>query len=272
MSDICFKSPHEVALMRQSGQLLAQVFAMLDDFIQSGITTMAINNKVEEFIIHQLQARPASKGQYGYQYVLNTSVNDVVCHGVPSLHYKLKQTDIINVDITLEKGGFIADSSKMYVLANASPLARQLVDVTYAAMWKGIECVKPGATLGDVGHAIQTHVEHFGYSVVREYCGHGIGREMHEAPQVLHFGRKGSGVILKPNMTFTIEPMINQGKEKVKLKKDGWTVVTRDKKLSAQWEHTVLVTENGVEVLTLREEEKAYVSKITFAENAILSL
>ncbi|WP_299007596.1 type I methionyl aminopeptidase [uncultured Shewanella sp.] len=257
MNDICLKSADEVALMRQSGQLLARVFAMLDDFIQPGITTMAINNKVEDFIIHQLQARPASKGQYGYQYVLNTSVNDVVCHGIPSLHYKLKQTDIINVDITLEKEGFIADSSKMYVLANASPLARQLVDVTYAAMWKGIECVKPGARLGDVGHAIQAYVEHFGYSVVREYCGHGIGRKMHEAPQVLHFGRQGSGVILKPNMTFTIEPMINQGKEKVKLKKDGWTVVTRDKKLSAQWEHTVLVTEDGFEVLTLREEEKA---------------
>ena len=170
MNDISIKSPQEVMLMRQSGQLLAQVFAMLDTFIHVGVSTMEINDKVEDFIINQLQARPASKGQYGYQYVLNTSVNDVVCHGVPSIQYKLKQTDIVNIDITLEKEGFIADSSKMYVLAGASPLARKLVDVTYEAMWKGIECVKSGATLGDVGHGIQSYAERFGYSVVREYC------------------------------------------------------------------------------------------------------
>ncbi|MCL1127872.1 type I methionyl aminopeptidase [Shewanella surugensis] len=256
MTEIHIKSPQEADLMRQSGQLLAQVFAMLDGVMNVGITTMDINDKVEDFIINQLKARPASKGQYGYQYVLNTSVNEVVCHGIPSVHYKLKVTDIVNVDITLEKEGFIADSSKMYVLAGASPLARTLVNVTYDAMWKGIHCVKPGATLGDVGHAIQSHVEGFGYSVVREYCGHGIGREMHELPQVLHYGHQGCGLSLKPGMTFTIEPMINQGKEKTKTKKDGWTVVTRDKKLSAQWEHTILVTETGYEVLTLREEEK----------------
>lgn len=256
MTEIHLKSPQEVMLMRQSGQLLAQVFAMLDEFVQVGVSTMEINDKVEDFIINQLKARPASKGQYGYQYVLNTSVNEVVCHGVPSVHYRLKNTDIVNVDITLEKEGFIADSSKMYVLSGASPLAKKLVNVTYESMWKGIACVKPGATLGDIGHAIQRHVEDVGYSVVREYCGHGIGREMHESPQVLHFGRQGSGLSLKPGMTFTIEPMINQGKDKTKTKKDGWTVITRDKKLSAQWEHTILVTDTGYEVLTLREEEK----------------
>ena len=160
------------------------------------------------------------------------------------------------MDITLEKNGFIADSSKMYCIGKVSPIAKKLVDTTYEAMWKGIETVKPGATLGDIGHVIQSHVEKEGFSVVRDYCGHGIGREMHEEPQVVHYGRKGTGMHLVPGMTFTIEPMINQGTYKTKQKKDGWTVVTRDKKLSAQWEHTILVTETGFEVLTLRDEEK----------------
>ncbi|PHQ75811.1 MAG: type I methionyl aminopeptidase [Shewanella sp.] len=255
MSDIQIKSAVEAELMRQSGKLLARVFKMLDEYIRVGITTMEINNKVEDFIVNELDARPASKGQYGYQYSLNTSVNEVVCHGVPSATYRLKSTDIVNVDITLEKHDFIADSSKTYLLPDASPLAKRLVQTTYEAMWLGINVVKPGATLGDVGHAIQKHVEKSGYSVVKEYCGHGIGREMHEEPQVLHYGRPGLGLTLKPGMTFTIEPMINQGNAKIKTKKDGWTVVTRDKKLSAQWEHTILVTETGFEVLTLREAE-----------------
>lgn len=199
---------------------------------------------------------PASKGQYGFQYVLNTSLNHVVCHGVPSQNQRLKSGDIINVDITLEQGGFIADSSKMYMLGEVAPLARLLVGKTYEAMWAGINAVRPGATLGDVGHAIQQHAERHGYSVVREYCGHGIGREMHEAPQVLHYGQPGQGLILREGMTFTIEPMLNQGKARVKTRKDGWTVVTADKKLSAQWEHTIAVTSDGVEVLTLRDEER----------------
>ncbi|AQS37099.1 methionine aminopeptidase, type I [Shewanella psychrophila] len=255
MSDVQIKSAAEAELMRQSGKLLAQVFTMLDDYIQVGMTTMDINNRVEGFIINELDARPASKGQYGYQYSLNTSVNEVVCHGVPSETYRLKSTDIVNVDITLEKHDFIADSSKTYLLPDASPLAKRLVQTTYEAMWQGINTVKPGATLGDIGHAIQKYAEKSGYSVVREYCGHGIGREMHEEPQVLHYGRPGLGLTLKAGMTFTIEPMINQGNAKIKTKKDGWTVVTRDKKLSAQWEHTILVTETGYEVLTLRETE-----------------
>lgn len=255
MSSIVIKTPEEIELMRESGRLLASVFAMLDDFIKPGVSTLAINDKVEDYIVNTLQSRPASKGQYGFQYVLNTSLNEVVCHGVPKADELLKDKDIINVDITLEKNGFIADSSKMYVMPEASPLARKLVKTTYDAMWEGIQQVKPGATLGDIGSAIQHYAESRGYSVVREYCGHGIGREMHEAPQVVHYGVRGKGTELKEGMTFTIEPMINQGGAKIKTKKDGWTVVTRDKKLSAQSEHTILVTATGYEVLTLRADE-----------------
>ncbi|MGP5134751.1 type I methionyl aminopeptidase [Psychrobacter cibarius] len=255
MAKIALKTPEELAIMRESGRLLASVFAYLDTHMVAGISTMTVNDLVERYIVDVLQSRPASKGQYGYQYVLNTSVNQVVCHGVPSSNQDLKSGDIINVDITLEKGGFIADSSKMYMIGDVMPLTKRLVDNTYEAMWAGIRMVKPGATLGDVGHAIQSHAEQHGYSVVREYCGHGIGREMHEQPEVLHYGRAGAGLVLEQGMTFTIEPMINQGKAKVKMKKDGWTVVTADKKLSAQWEHTIAVTADGYEVLTLREEE-----------------
>lgn len=255
MSSIVIKTPEEIELMRESGRLLASVFAMLDDFIKPGVSMLAINDKVEDYIVNTLQSRPASKGQYGFQYVLNTSLNEVVCHGVPKADELVKDKDIINVDITLEKNGFIADSSKMYVMPEASPLARKLVKTTYDAMWEGIQQVKPGATLGDIGSAIQHYAESRGYSVVREYCGHGIGREMHEAPQVLHYGVRGKGTELKEGMTFTIEPMINQGGAKIKTKKDGWTVVTRDKKLSAQSEHTILVTATGYEVLTLRADE-----------------
>ena len=255
VANIQVKNVAELSLMRESGCLLASVFDYLDEFIKVGISTMAINNLAERYIVDELKARPASKGQYGYQYVLNSSINNVVCHGVPSDNQKLKSGDIINIDITLERGGFIADSSKMYLVGNVNPLAKRLVDKTYEAMWKGIKSVKPGATLGDIGHAIQSYAEKNGYSVVREYCGHGIGREMHEEPQVLHYGQPGKGLVLQAGMVFTIEPMINQGKAKVKLKKDGWTVVTSDKKLSAQWEHTIAVTASGYEVLTLRADE-----------------
>ncbi|HSX85027.1 MAG TPA: type I methionyl aminopeptidase [Cellvibrio sp.] len=255
MNSIRTKGTEDLAKMRYAGQLLAQVFAMLDDFVREGRTTMEINQRVEEFIVKDLQARPASKGQYDYPYVLNTSVNEVVCHGMPKASEKLKSGTIVNLDITLEKQGFIADSSKMYMIGDVPPGARRLVKTTYEAMWAGIRQVKPGARLGDVGHAIQRHAEAAGYSVVREYCGHGIGRQMHEEPQVLHYGKPGTGVTLVEGMVFTIEPMINQGDHRVKTLKDGWTVVTRDKKLSAQWEHTVAVTANGFEVLTLRPEE-----------------
>lgn len=256
MTEVIIKKPEELDLMRESGRLLASVFAYLDSRIEIGMTTMQINDLAEDFIVNTLHARPASKGQYGFPYVLNTSVNHVVCHGVPSPAQILKSGDIVNVDITLEKNGFIADSSKMYMIGDVSGLAEKLVNQTYEALWAGIKMVKPGATLGDIGHAIQQHAHKNGYSVVREYCGHGIGREMHEAPDVVHYGRAGQGLTLREGMTFTIEPMINQGKAKVKTKRDGWTVVTSDKKLSAQWEHTIAVTADGYEVLTLRHEEQ----------------
>jgi methionyl aminopeptidase len=255
MPSIIIKTADELATQRHAGELLASVFTMLDGFIQPGVTTMAINNRVEDFIVNELHSRPASKGQYDFPYVLNTSVNEVVCHGIPKESEHLKTGSIVNVDITLEKGGLIADSSKMYLIGDVSPLARRLVKKTYEAMWKGIKAVKPGATLGDIGHAIQSHVEGNGYSVVREYCGHGVGKAMHEDPQVLHYGKPGEGAVLKEGMVFTIEPMVNQGDSRIKTKKDGWTVVTRDKKLSAQWEHTIAVTADGFEVLTLRPEE-----------------
>ena len=256
MNEVTIKSVDEIALMRESGKLLAQVFKMLDDFIKPGVSTLDIDSQVESYIVNKLKARPASKGQYGYQYCLNSSVNEVVCHGVPSASQILKSTDIVNIDITLEKNGFITDSSKMYVMPDAKPDARALVKVTTEAMWLGIQTVKPGAKLGDIGFAIQSYVSKFGYTVVKEYCGHGIGREMHEEPNVLHDGSPNTGLTLKEGMTFTIEPMINQGTARVQIKKDGWTVVTKDRKLSAQAEHTILVTKDGFEVLTLHEEEQ----------------
>jgi methionyl aminopeptidase len=255
VDEVKLKSPEELCTMRESGRLLASVFQYLDKQVQAGISTLDINNLAERYIVDQLGARPASKGQYGYQYVLNSSINHVVCHGIPSDKQILKSGDIINIDITLEHGGFITDSSKMYTIGRVNPLAKRLVDTTYAAMWEGIRAVKPGSTLGNIGHGIQRYAEKHGYSIVREYCGHGIGREMHEEPQVLHYGNREKGLVLQEGMTFTIEPMINQGKAKVKTKKDGWTVVTSDKKLSAQWEHTIAVTSDGYEVLTLRDEE-----------------
>lgn len=246
------KSPDELALMRTSGKLLASVFEMLDTQVLAGLSTMQVNDLVERFITVDLAARPASKGQYGFKYVLNCSINHVVCHGVPDPDEIIRDGDIINLDITLEKHGFIADSSKTYLVGHVPPAARRLVRVTQEAMWQGIKQVRPGAHLGDIGFAIERHAKKNGYSVVREYCGHGIGREMHEDPQVLHYGRPGAGLKLREGMVFTIEPMLNQGTRMVSTEPDGWTVVTRDRKLSAQFEHTVAVTRDGVEVLTLR--------------------
>jgi len=250
------KSADELALMRIAGKLLASVFEMLDQQDLIGLSTLQVNNLVERFIRVDLGARPASLGQYGFQYVLNSSRNHVVCHGVPHAKEMIQDGDIINFDITLEKNGFIADSSKTYVIGNASPAARQLVKIAQETMWKGIQQVKPGGTLGDIGFAIERHAKKHGCTIVRDYCGHGIGREMHEAPQVFNFGKRGQGLKLREGMVFTIEPMINQGSGEVATESDGWTVVTRDRKLSAQFEHTVAVTKEGVEVLTLRQEER----------------
>ena len=210
---------------------------------------------VDDYIVRELAARPASKGQYGYQYALNSSKNSVVCHGIPSHQDILRGGDIVNFDITLEKNGYLADSSKTYMVGNVSPAAALLVKKTYEAMWKGIRAVRPGATLGEIGFAIESHAKRNGYSVVREYCGHGIGKEMHEPPQVLHFGRPGIGLKLREGMVFTIEPMLNQGGSRVRTESDGWTVKTVDGSLSAQFEHTVAVMKNGVRVLTLRSDE-----------------
>lgn len=248
------KTADELALMRISGKLLARVFEMLDGIDLAGMSTMAVNDLVDRFITVGLASRPASKGQYGFKYVLNCSINQEVCHGVPDAERIIRAGDIINLDITLEKNGFIADSSKTYMVGDVSPAARTLVRVTQEALWLGIRQVRPGAHLGDIGNAIERHAKKHGYSVVRDYCGHGIGREMHEEPSVLHFGRPGSGMVLREGMTFTIEPMLNQGSRMVETLDDGWTVVTRDGKLSAQFEHTVAVTATGVEVLTLRAD------------------
>ncbi|MCW2390302.1 methionyl aminopeptidase [Sphingobium sp. B11D3B] len=250
------KTSDELALMRISGRLLASVFEMLDGEDLVGRSTMAVNDMVERFIVDDLAARPASKGQYGFAYVLNCSINEVVCHGVPDADRIIADGDIINLDITLEKNGFIADSSKTYLVGTVSPTARRLVRVAQQAMWQGIRQVRPGARLGDIGFAIERHAKKHGYSVVREYCGHGIGREMHEDPQVMNFGRPGTGLTLREGMVFTIEPMVNQGTRGVMTKGDGWTVVTKDRKLSAQFEHTVAVTATDVEVLTLRRDEQ----------------
>jgi methionyl aminopeptidase len=252
------KTPEEIELMATSGRLLASVFTHLDGLTLSGMSTLAINDEVERFIVENLKARPASKGQYDYGFVLNCSRNEVVCHGVPSADEIVRDGDILNLDVTLEKNGFIADSSKTYLIGEVSARARRLVRTTQEAMWKGIRAVRPGATLGDVGHAIERHAKKAGYSVVRDFCGHGIGREMHEAPQVLHFGKPSTGLRLKEGMTFTIEPMINEGRARTMTLDDGWTVVTEDGKLSAQFEHTVAVTATGVRVLTLRPGEKPH--------------
>ncbi|WP_380778837.1 type I methionyl aminopeptidase [Sphingomonas sp. R86520] len=251
------KTSDELALMRVAGKLLASVFEMLDARNLEGMSTLQVNDLVDQFITVDLGARPASKGQYGFQYVLNCSINHVVCHGVPNPDEIIRDGDIINLDITLEKNGFIADSSKTYLVGNAPPAARRLVKVAQEAMWHGIRQVRPGAYLGDIGAAIEGHAKRNGYSIVRDYCGHGIGREMHEEPQVLNFGRPGTGMRLREGMVFTVEPMVNQGTRKVSTESDGWTVVTNDRKLSAQFEHTVAVTSDGVEVLTLRRDEVA---------------
>lgn len=250
------KTAEELEKMAASGRLLADVFTFIDRLPLVGMTTMQVNNMVEDYIVHELKSRPASKGQYEYPYVLNCSRNEVVCHGMPSERDVIANGQIINFDITLEKDGFIADSSKTYMIGVVAPYAEKLVRSTYEALWKGIAVVRPGATVGDIGHAIERFAKGHGYGVVSEYCGHGIGREMHEEPDIIHVGKAGTGVVLREGMTFTIEPMLNQGTARVKTKKDGWTVVTKDGKLSAQFEHTVAVTADGVRVLTLRPDEE----------------
>ena len=247
---VTIKTPEEIEKMRIAGRLAADVLRMITPHVQPGITTGELDRLCHDYIVNEQQAIPAPLNYKGFPKSICTSVNHVVCHGIPG-DKKLKKGDVINIDVTVIKDGFHGDTSKMFFAGEPSIQARRLATISHECMLKGIEQVRPGARLGDIGHVIQTHAESNGCSVVREYCGHGIGRVFHEDPQVLHYGRPGTGMQLVPGMTFTVEPMINAGRKEVKLLPDNWTVVTRDHSLSAQWEHTVLVTESGYEILTL---------------------
>ena len=246
---IVLKSPEEIEAMRVAGQLAADVLRMIRPHVQAGITTGELDEICHRYITEEQQAIPAPLNYRGFPKSICTSVNHVVCHGIPG-DKRLKDGDIINIDITVIKDGWHGDTSKMFEVGKVPIKARRIIDVAHKAMCTGVEMVKPGVRLGDIGYAIQRYAEGQGCSVVREYCGHGIGRGFHEEPQVLHYGRPGTGEVLVPGMTFTIEPMVNLGKRHTRLLPDGWTVVTRDRSLSAQWEHTIAVTDDGFDVLT----------------------
>lgn len=253
--NITIKTEEEQARMRVAGRLTADVLDMIGQHIVPGVTTDELDEICHDFIVNHQKAIPAPLNYRGFPKSICTSVNHVVCHGIPG-NKRLTNGDVVNVDITVIKDGFHGDSSRMFQVGKVSSAGQRLADIAFEAMWRGIREVRPGAHLGDIGHAIQTFAEAQHTSVVREYCGHGIGREFHEDPQVLHYGRPGTGVEIKPGMTFTVEPMVNAGKRHVRLKPDGWTVVTKDGRLSAQWEHTLLVTADGHEVLTLGAAER----------------
>ncbi|MBT2334373.1 type I methionyl aminopeptidase [Variovorax paradoxus] len=249
-AQVAIKTPAEIAQSRIAGKLAAEVLRMIGPYVQPGVTTEALDDRCREFILHELQAIPANIGYQGFPKTVLTSVNHVVCHGIPSSDKVLKKGDIVNIDVAVIKDGWFGDTSRMYYVGEPKPLARRLVDTTYEAMCAGIREVRPGATLGDVGYAIQTVAHRERFSVVREYCGHGIGQVYHEELQVLHYGQRGQGLRLQEGMVFTIEPMLNAGTRETRELPDGWTVVTRDHSLSAQWEHMVAVTADGFEVLT----------------------
>ncbi len=249
---VSIKTEEEIRKMRVAGKLASEVLDMIETHVQPGISTDELNTICHDYITCKLNAIPAPLNYRGFPKSICTSVNNVVCHGIPGDRV-LKKGDIINIDITVIKDGYHGDTSRMFPVGDISIKAQRLCRICQESMVKGIEQVKPGNQLGDVGHAIQRHAERNGYSVVRDYCGHGIGRVFHEDPQVLHYGRPNTGLMLKPGMTFTIEPMINAGKKETRLQADQWTVVTNDGSLSAQWEHTVLVTQSGFEILTLPE-------------------
>jgi methionyl aminopeptidase len=244
------KSPADIEKMREAGRLAAEVLAILKPHVRPGVSTEELDRIAYEHIVNVQQAIPANVGYRGFPKTLCTSVNHVICHGIPNAGKILKDGDIVNCDVTVIKDGWHGDTSRMYCVGTPSVLGRRLVDTTYDAMMAGIRAVRPGATLGDVGHAIQQVAEAAGFSIVREYCGHGIGRVYHDDPQVLHYGKPGTGLRLERGMTFTVEPMVNAGKSLTRVLPDGWTVVTKDHSLSAQWEHTVAVTEDGFEILT----------------------
>lgn len=252
---ITIKTDTEIEKMRVAGRLAAEVLEMLEPFVVPGITTNELDKICHDYIVDVQNAIPAPLNYKGFPKSICTSINQQVCHGIPS-DKKLKSGDIVNIDITVIKDDYHGDTSKMFCVGEVSPHAKRLVKITQESMYKGIEQVRPGNRLGDIGHAIQKHAESNRYSVVREFCGHGIGKKFHEDPQVLHYGKAGTGEVLDAGMIITIEPMINLGKSHVKVLSDGWTAVTKDHSLSAQWEHTVLVTPDGYEILTLRQEER----------------
>jgi methionyl aminopeptidase len=244
------KSAEEIEKMRVAGRLAAEVLHMIRPYVKAGVSTDELNDICHDYIVHEQKAIPAPLNYHGFPKSICTSVNHQVCHGIPS-DKRLKNGDIVNLDITVIKDGFHGDTSKMFFIGEPSVLAQRVTRISYECMRRGIEMVKPGIHLGDIGYAIQQHAESNHCSIVREYCGHGIGRKFHEEPQVLHYGTPGTEMVLESGMTFTIEPMVNAGKRHTKILPDGWTVVTKDHSLSAQWEHTILVTDTGFEVLTI---------------------
>jgi len=251
---ITIKTPEEIEKMRIAGKLAAQVLEMIEPYVKPGITTDELDSICHDYIVNEQQAIPAPLDYHGFPKSICTSVNNQICHGIPG-NKKLKNSDIINVDITVIKDGYHGDTSKMFLLGKPSIKAERLCRVSHECLFKGIELIKPGIHLGDIGYAISQYAHENNFSVVREYCGHGIGLKFHEDPQVVHYGKPGTKERLEEGMTFTIEPMINAGKRHIRVLPDKWTVVTKDRSLSAQWEHTLLVTADGYEILTLRDEE-----------------
>jgi len=251
---VTIKTADQIDKMRIAGRLAAEVLEMIESHVEVGITTNELDKICHDYIVNEQQAIPAPLDYHGFPKSICTSVNQVICHGIPN-EKRLKNGDMINIDITVIKDGWHGDTSKMFFVGDTSIQGKRVAKISYECMSKAIALVKPGAHLGDIGAVIQQHAESNNYSVVQEYCGHGIGEKFHEDPQVLHYGKADTGLVLEAGMIFTIEPMINVGKRNVKLLKDGWTVVSKDRSLSAQWEHTILVTETGHEILTLRKEE-----------------
>ncbi len=251
---ITIKSPSEIEKMRIAGKLAAEVLEMIEPYVVAGVTTDQLDKLCHDYIVDVQNAIPAPLNYHGFPKSICTSINQTVCHGIPC-DKKLKSGDIVNIDITVIKDGYHGDTSKMFCIGEVSQHAKRLIKITQESLFLGIEQIKAGATLGDIGQAIQKHAESNRYSVVRDFCGHGIGKDFHEEPQVLHYGKAGEGLALAAGMIITIEPMINLGKRDVKVLPDGWTAVTKDRSLSAQFEHTILVTTDGYEILTLRKEE-----------------
>ena len=256
---VSIKTAEELAKMRIAGRLAGEVLDMITPYVKVGVSTAELDKICHDYIVNVQGCIPAPLDYHGFPKSICTSINEVVCHGIPADKKILKDGDILNIDITVIKDGYHGDTSKMFHIGEPRPHNERLVNITQECLYKAIDIVKPGTTLGDIGHIIQKHAEANYYSIVREYCGHGIGTVFHEEPQVLHYGTKGTGLVLKEGMVFTIEPMLNAGKRHVKLnKKDGWTVTTKDGRPSAQWEHTIAVTKDGVEVLTARKDEHFY--------------